>query len=161
MIFRRLVLVMSLALAAAMALGSPATAADYPTESGDATVSATVISQGGTVTISGEGFAAGCDVRLFVTQGGEVSAPGQNLTADADGSVSTSVKLTERGSNVLTLEGCGQALTARVNVRAAAAGNAGLPGTGGDLTSLWAGMGLLLAGSLLVGVTRSRRKITV
>ncbi|MDQ1624770.1 MAG: hypothetical protein QOJ49_268, partial [Actinomycetota bacterium] len=48
-------------------------------------------------------------------------------------------------------------LSARVTVRGA--GQGGLPGTGGDLTSLDAGIGLLAAGSLLVGVTRQRRKV--
>ena len=120
----------------------------------------TTVAPGGTVTVSGDGFEPGCSVQFSATQGGDSSAEGQVLTADEDGNVSTTVKLTESGTNVLTLSGCGRVLTAQVTVTAGAAAG-GLPGTGGDLTSLWAGVGLLLAGSLMVAVSRSRRKITV
>jgi LPXTG-motif cell wall-anchored protein len=35
----------------------------------------------------------------------------------------------------------------------------GIPHTGADLTTLWAGLGLLLSGALLMTVARSRRRI--
>jgi hypothetical protein len=38
--------------------------------------------------------------------------------------------------------------------------NSGLPGTGGSLDPLWAGLGLLAVGGVLIKVTRDRRKHT-
>ncbi len=38
-------------------------------------------------------------------------------------------------------------------------GGAGLARTGGDLGTLWAGLGLLVAGGVIVTVSRNRRKV--
>lgn len=155
---------MAAVLATMFMLGAPANAATYPPKPvrGDATVSATTVTVGGSVTVSGSGF-GNCPVTLTVRIGNKVYIT-QTLTP-VGGSVSTSVTLTRTGSNVIELTGCTpnggtQVLSARVTVRGASQGG-GLPGTGGDLTSLYAGIGLLAAGSLLVGVTRQRRKVTI
>jgi hypothetical protein len=87
------------------------------------------------------------------------------------------VKLTRAGTNRIQLigtqfDGTGTLVltSPRINVRGSATGadaatgasGTGLPGTGGvNFTPLWAGLGLLAAGSLLVSVARSRRRILV
>jgi hypothetical protein len=162
---RRLLAGTAAILATFFMLGAPAAQASgsYPVVRGDATVSATTVTVGGSVTVSGGGFSSACPVVLTVRVGNKVYLT-QTLTPDSSGNVSATVKLTRTGQNVLELTGCNangatRVLSARVTVRGA--GQGGLPGTGGDLTSLYAGIGLLAAGSLLVGVTRQRRKVIV
>jgi hypothetical protein len=129
--------------------------------------------------------------RVYISQtarasGGAGVAFGQSLAA-SPGSVRFTVKLTRSGTNTIKMigtqfDGTGiLLLTApRVHVSGAVsginAGNAntgsantgstnsasGLPGTGGvNFTPLWAGLGLLAAGALLVTGARSRRRILV
>lgn len=146
-------------------LAGPAQAgATYPVVRGDATVSATTVTVGGTVTVSGGGFSSDCPVVLTVRVGNKIYIT-RTLTPNGSGNVSARVKLTRTGRNVIELTGCEangatRVLSARVTVRGAGAGS-GLPNTGGDLTSLYAGIGLLAAGGLLVMVTRQRRKVLV
>jgi LPXTG-motif cell wall-anchored protein len=157
-------------IATLFVLAGPAQAqGTYPVVRGDATVSATTVRVGGSVTVSGGGFSADCPVVLTVRVGNTIYLT-RTLTPNGSGSVSASVRLTRTGSNVLELTGCDadgatRVLSARVTVRGAgaAAANAGsgLPDTGADLTSLYAGFGLLAAGGLLVMVTRQRRKVLV
>ena len=162
MTLRRLLAGMAAIIATLFAFAGPAQAgAVYPVVRGDATVSATTVTVGGSVTVSGEGFADNCPVVLTVRVGNKVYIT-QTLTPDG-GNVIATVKLTRTGRNVIELTGCQangatRVLSARVTVRGAGAGS-GLPNTGADLTSLYAGFGLLAAGGLLVMVTRQRRKV--
>lgn len=165
MTLRRLLAGTAAIIATLFVLAGPAQAqGTYPVVRGDATVSATTVTVGGTVTVSGGGFSSDCPVILTVRVGNKVYIT-QTLTPDGSGNVSADVKLTRTGRNVIELTGCQangatRVLSARVTVRGAGAGS-GLPSTGGDLTSLYAGIGLLAAGGLLVMVTRQRRKVLV
>jgi hypothetical protein len=167
--FRRLLAGLAAILATFFMLGAPAANASgtYPPTSpapqGDISVTPTTTTVGGSVTVSGTGF-GDCPVTLRVNVGKAAPYITRVLTPTG-GSVSTVVKITKGGTNTITLTGCTpsggtQVLTTRVTVRGSA-NSGGLPGTGGDLTSLYAGVGLLAAGSLLVGVTRQRRKVTI
>jgi LPXTG-motif cell wall-anchored protein len=162
---RRLLAGTAAIIATLFVLAGPAQASGgYPIVKDKATVSATTVTAGGTVTVSGGGFSADCPVVLTVRVGSRVYIT-RTLTPDSSGNVSADVKLTRTGRNVLELTGCQddgatRVLSASVTVRAAAAGGS-LPGTGADLTSLYAGIGLLAAGGLLVMVTRQRRKVLV
>jgi LPXTG-motif cell wall-anchored protein len=161
---RRLLAGTAAIIATLFVLAGPAQAGTYPVVRGDATVSATTVTVGGTVTVSGGGFSSDCPVVLTVRVGNQVYIT-ETLTPDSSGNVSADVRLTRTGRNVLELTGCQdngatRVLDARVTVRGAGAGS-GLPSTGGDLTTLYAGIGLLAAGGLLVMVTRQRRKVLV
>jgi len=172
--FRRLLAAIAALVAMTFMLAGPASAGpQYPVVRGDATVSATTVTAGGSVTVSGGGF-GDCPVFLTVRVGNRIYLT-ETLTPDANGEVSASVRLTRTGRNVIELTGCTpndetQVLDASVTVRSASQGaglpgagtgaGGGLPGTGGDLTSLYAGIGLLAAGMLLVSVTRQRRRVT-
>jgi hypothetical protein len=168
----------ALALTALVCVGlaGPASAT-YGPESDSATVSATTVHAGGTVTVGGGDFFPGSMVTVTVRQGGDVYLT-QKVRADANGNVSVTLALTESGTNTITLSGrqadgtgtrvmgttvgvnAGNAADAAAG--AAALGGNDLPRTGGvDFTPLYAGFGLLFAGALLVGVARSRRRILV
>jgi hypothetical protein len=160
--------VAALAVTAVVGLGlaSPALAS-YGPESDSATVSATSVSNGGTVTVSGDGFCPGSRVTVTVSQGGQVYIT-QTVRASSSGKVSLPLTLTQSGSNSVTLTGqqsdCTgtRVLGIKVSVSAVGAGGSGsnLPHTGGvSLTPLWAGLGLLVAGAMLVSVAHSRRRI--
>jgi LPXTG-motif cell wall-anchored protein len=163
---RRLLAGTAAIIATLFVLAGPAQAqGSYPVVRGDATVSATTVTVGGTVTVSGGGFSSDCPVVLTVRVGNTPPYITQALTPNGSGNVSADVTLTRTGRNVIELTGCQddgatRVLSARVIVRGAGAGS-GLPSTGGDLTSLYAGIGLLAAGGLLVMVTRQRRKVLV
>ena len=164
---------LALAALACLGLATPATAA-YGPQTGSAAVSATTVDSGGTVTVRGGGFAPGATVTVTVSQGGDVYLT-QRVTADENGQVSVTLTLTEVGSNTVTLRGRqadgtgSRVLGVKVGVEAANglaadanAAGAALPHTGGiSLSSLWAGIGLVAAGGLLVAVGRSRRRIQV
>jgi hypothetical protein len=168
----------ALALTALVCVGlaGPASAT-YGPESDSATVSATSVDAGGTVTVGGGDFLPGSMVTVTVRQGGEVYLT-QKVRADADGNVTVTLALNQSGMNMITLtgrqaDGTGtRVLGINVSVNAdnaadaaagaAAAGGTNLPHTGGvDLTPLYAGFGLLFSGAMLVGVARSRRRILV
>jgi hypothetical protein len=173
-----------------LGMASPALAADpYGPKSGSCHVSATNVKRGGTITVTGNGFKPRSIVTLTVSQGhriyitknaraagGAGVAFGQAASA-TPGSVRFRVKLTRSGTNTIKLigtqfDGTGTLVltSPRVFVRGGSTGaNAatgdpasGLPGTGGvNFTPLWAGLGLLAAGALLVSVAHSRRRILV
>lgn len=156
----------ALAVTAVVGLGlaSPALATGYGAQSGSATVSATSVANGGTVTVGGDGFCPGSQVTVTVSQGGTVYIT-QTVRANNSGNVSLPLTLTQSGSNSITLTGqqsdCTgtRVLGIKVSVGAVGAGSA-LPHTGGvDFTPLWAGLGLLAAGAMLVTVAHSRRRI--
>jgi hypothetical protein len=169
---------------AGLGLATPAlasTSGTYAPESDSAAVSASTVAPGGAVTVRGDGFLPGSIVTLTVSQGGKVylndtaraSGGGQSFAAAASGNVGFTVHPTEAGNNVIRLigqqaDGTGtRVLSVNINVRATATATgatsgSGLPGTGGvNLTPLWAGLGLLGAGTLLVGVAHSRRRILI
>ena len=93
------------------------------------------------------------------------------VMSDASGAATVRVSLTEAGSYVVSARGLAADGTMRtVSVALVVAGNdvttaggtapqSGLVHTGADLTTLWAGLGLVLAGTLFITVARSRRRI--
>ena len=97
--------------------------------------------------------------------------PGKTCTvmADSKGTGQTTMSFAQVGHYVITARGTGSdakayTLSASLKVLSPVASKprtAGLPHTGADLTTLWAGMGLLFAGGLLVSVSRARRRITI
>ena len=158
---------------AVLGLATPALAA-YGPQTGSATVSATSVGKGGNVTVSGARFCPGSSVTVTVSNGGAVYITKVAL-ANSKGKVSVRLKLTKPGTNTIKLSGrqtnCvgSRVLTAKVRVLGVKFGNgavagagqgSGLPGTGGvNFTPLWAGLGLLAAGALLVTGAQSRRRI--
>jgi len=160
---------------AVLGLATPALAV-YGPQSGSANVSATSVTNGGSVTASGDRFCPGSTVTVTVTQGGGTYIT-TTATASSAGTVSVRVKLTQTGNNTITLTGqqsnCSgsRVLTAKVHVLGVKFGNgaaagagqgSGLPGTGGvNFTPLWAGLGLLAAGALLVTGAQRRRRILI
>lgn len=156
---------------AGLGLASPALAG-YGPESGSATVSATSVRAGGSVTVSGTRFCPGTRVTATVSQNSRVYLT-RTSRANNQGRVSFRLQLTKPGTNTIKLTGLQgdctgtRVLGVKVGVRGNATGGsavgangAGLPGTGGvDFTPLWAGLGLLAAGALLVSVAHSRRRI--
>jgi hypothetical protein len=155
-----------------LGLASPALAA-YGSETGSATVSATTVNRGGSVTVSGSRFCPGGRVTATVSQHSRVYIT-KTARANSQGRVSFRLKLTKSGVNTIKLTGrqsdCTgtRVLGVKVSVRGGATGGngnvagnkSGLPGTGGvDFTPLYAGLGLLAAGAMLVGVAHSRRRI--
>ena len=172
--FARPLAALAVALVATMGLAGVASADTYAPESGNATVSATVVTSGKPATVGGSGFCVGSSVTATLTRNGTI-VDTQVKTA-TNGSVSFTFTPTQTGNYKVTLKGKGtncnapRALGTRFTVRSAAAGGAngpggvqgnasGLPHTGADLTTLWAGLGLLVAGGLLVSVARSRRRV--
>jgi hypothetical protein len=122
------------------------------------------------------GLATGTQARIVPSAFRLASAPctvgaSCRVLSDARGAATVRVSLTEAGSYVVTARGRAADGTMRtVSVALVVAGKdvaaaddnvspSGLVHTGADLTSLWAGLGLLLSGALLVGVARSRRRI--
>ncbi len=158
---RRLSVLLALLVGALFVGIAPASAATYPGTGGTVTVSSSTVSSGGAVTVRGCGFQPGSTVTSTVTNNGQVSN-GPSGTAGNDGCVTLNLTLTATGGNLILLSGTGAdggALTVSttVTVTAPASAGGGLPRTGGDLTALWAGIALLLAGGALVAVTRTRR----
>lgn len=97
--------------------------------------------------------------------------PGKTCTvmANSKGTGWMPTAFPKAGRYVISARGIGSdgkaySLSASLKVLAPVAAKpsaAGLPHTGADLTTLWAGMGLLFAGALLVSVSRARRRITI
>jgi hypothetical protein len=172
----------SMTALAALGVASPALADTYGPQTDSAQVSASSVSPGGSVTVSGDDFLAGSIVGMTVSQGGNVylsdtkrASGGGGAAFGNPGTASFTVKLTRAGTNTIQLvgkqaDGTGtRVLSVKVNVRGGVAGsgstsNSGtaLPHTGGvNFTPLWAGLGLLAAGTLLVTAAQSRRRILV
>ncbi|MCR2801930.1 MULTISPECIES: hypothetical protein [unclassified Microbacterium] len=171
-------------LAAALTVAVPTVAhAAYVIPEGDVSISSPTVAPGGVVQVAVEDgyFAGGSTVDVSLT--GE-NANGASLafvkfavqtadlgsvTAAADGSVSTGVRLPSNavGTYTIVLSGVdadGNPVTASVSVSVPAAGGTGgetLPTTGGDtsaLLGLWIGGGaLLLAGGGLAVASTVRR----
>jgi hypothetical protein len=93
------------------------------------------------------------------------------VMSDPRGAATVRVSLTEAGSYVVSARGRAADGSMRtVSVALVVAGNdvaaadqtvspSGLVHTGADLTTLWAGLGLVLSGILFITVARSRRRI--
>ena len=122
------------------------------------------------------GLAAGTQASVVPTALRLATAPctpgvGCTVMSDVAGSATVRVSLTEVGSYVVSARGraadgsmrtVSVALVVAGNGGAASSGNAaqsGLPHTGADLTTLWAGLGLVLSGGLFISVGRNRRRI--
>lgn len=166
---QRLLAIVAVALTASLGLAGPALAESdpYAPAPGEATASATTVTQGGTVTVSGKCFKPGTPVTVTVRQGGRLLQRHQ-INANSAGKASITLTLTKVGTNTVRLFGkrsaaCGggtQVLGVKIQVRPAAASNAKgkeLGATGADLTPLWGGLALLVAGGTLVAVGRKRR----
>lgn len=128
------------------------------------TVSALSVASGGTVILSGDGFAPGSLIRLSV----DGTARG-TATSDAAGGFSVSLVLAGRGAQVLAAAGLEvggrlRVVSATVTVRGAAVSSrpvtAGLPQTGTDrlVPALGLGLGSVVVGSGLVLAGRARRR---
>jgi hypothetical protein len=197
---RRLLATLLFTLLGAVALATPAAAADYPPKRPPVIVTQnTVVSPGVTVLVL-RGFSGKTPITITVTGGPHgpdtrslglatgtaarvtpsafrlasapctVGAPCQ-VMSDARGNATVRVSLTQAGSYVVSARGLSADGTMRtVSVALVVAGNdvttaggtapqSGLVHTGADLTTLWAGLGLVLAGTLFVTVSRSRRRI--
>src|SRR5471030_1495086 len=177
---------LSMTALAALGVASPALADTYGPQTDSAQVSASTVNPGDSVTVNGDGFLAGSIVGMTASQGGNVylsdakrcsggGGAAFSRAASNPGTASFAVKLTRAGTNTIQLvgkqaDGTGtRVLTVKVNVRGGVAGSgstsnsgAALPHTGGvNFTPLWAGLGLLAAGTLLVSAAQSRRRILV
>lgn len=155
---RRFLAVLAVLLAGALAFAGPASASPYGGHGNTTvTVGDTAVSAGDAVVFSGTGFAAGCE--LTITVNGRTVG---TVNADDSGAFATSVTLTTPGANTLIARGCGESNRATVFVTAA--GNAAVPGTGGlphtgfQSPVALLGAGLVLLGTMLVGVTANRRR---
>ena len=197
---RRLLATLLFVLLGAVALATPAAAADYPPKRPPVIVTQnTVVSPGVTVLVL-RGFSGKTPITITVTGGPNgpdtrslglatgtaarvtpsafrlASAPctvgaSCQVLSDARGAATVRVSLTEAGSYVVSARGRAADGTMRtVSVALVVAGNdvttaggtvpqSGLVHTGADLTTLWAGLGLVLAGTLFITVARSRRRI--
>ena len=177
---------LSMTALAGLGVASPALAGSYGPETDSAQVSASTVEPGDTVTVSGSDFLAGSIVSMTVSQGGDVylsdnkrasggGGAAFGRSAVSPGTVSFTVTPTQAGTNTIQLigkqaDGTGtRVLSVKVSVGGAIAStgtatNSGsnLPGTGGvNFTPLWAGLGLLAAGTLLVSAAQSRRRILI
>lgn len=145
-------------------LASTAALADVYPPSGvhvvPASVSATTVDSGSTVTLSGDGFAPGSLLRLSVDGGGRGTG-----TSASDGTFSVRLALSGRGDQVLAASGLEpsgrlRVASATVTVLGSGAVTAGLPttGTGRLVPALGIGLGSVVLGSGLVLVGRARRR---
>lgn len=169
------------ALAFALFSLSTTTAHGYGAVQEPGTVSAGTVESGGSVSFSGDGFAAGAELEISVSfDDGSVDDLG-TVDADDDGAFATEVTLDRSGVAVLSATGADAdggvlTVTAEVRVLAASSGDdgadddgagggdsaGGLPRTGADGlgAQVWMGVGLLALGGGLVALTVSRRRTT-
>ena len=166
---RKAFAILTLALAALLAVPGAASAdhegPNYPAHTAAGQVDPGTVTDGGTVTFSGCGFAPNATITI--------AEDGQNegtVTAGSDGCFSTTVTVNGAGNSVLTATGAragGGTLTVTATVRVlAASGGAGSSGAGGlaatgadgTATQVWAGIGLLGLGAGMVALTVSRRR---
>jgi len=174
---------------AVLAASAPASAATYPPGGpGDLQVSATTVAPGEPVTVTGSGFAPGAEVTVLTSfsslalgAGGRgavfAAAPAARfatatvwgtVTANSNGVATARIKLSKPGTWTVTFRGPNagggiRVLNTRIVVTGAQGGSAGkqLTKTGADLTFLWAGLGLLVAGGALVALARIRRRVRI
>jgi hypothetical protein len=186
---RRVVSALALA-AGLVLLATPANAQQYPpTPSKGLTVSESTVTPGESFTVSGDGAAPGATVTITLTRvsstlgaGHRVIAAGPALaqlvaasrplaqgtvtlgrtTAEDDGSFSVTVTIpssTDPGVYTLSAISGGEVLSVATLRVVAASG--GLPFTGADVVpGLAVGVGLIVAGGLLLLAVRRRRRST-
>ena len=156
------------ALVATFAAPTAALADPYPIGEPASQVSDATVSDGGAVIFSGAGFGADEMISIAVAYNGDSQRQLKMVRAEADGSFSTSVTLTEQGTAVLTATGVesGVVVTSTVQVvegsgDGAGNGNGSLPTTGpgfGDIaTTVYGGIAFALIGAGLLWSTRRRR----
>lgn len=154
--------------AVAMLVALPAAAhAQYPPSEGTATVDASVVTPGGTVGISGDGFAASAAITISLDE-----QPLTTTTASPAGTFSARVTIpagTSAGTHVLSARGRAadgvseRVVSATITVSPTAGTappGAPLPRTGSSNSLLLAQAGLasLLVGAALVLAVRARRR---
>jgi len=106
---RRLLSFIAIFLAASAAYVGPAAAAGpYGPHAGSARVNKTIVEQGGSVTVSGDGFCRNARVKVTVSVDGHRYIT-KRVRADGDGDVSATLTLTTLGSNTIRLSGCRRA----------------------------------------------------
>jgi len=181
----RHLLVIVPAILAAFALVAPASAAPtYPPGGpGPLKATATRVQPGGSVTLSGSGFAPGGKITISTSRSAQALGGGgrgalfaaaprawlaptgvvATVSANSSGVATAKVKLSEPGTWIVTFRGPNASGGVRVlKTRIVVAGStSSLAKTGVDLTFLWAGLGLLVAGGGLVALTRVRRRARV
>lgn len=144
-------------LAALFGFGAGAAAtSDYPPDPPSVTVDNPTVPPGGTVVLGVSGCEPGADVTVTI-DGSSTTA-----TAGPDGSASISVTAPNTPGAYPTTIACGGATTT-VNVTVLASGGGptdGLPATGSDNTNttLMLGLGALVIGGGLLGVSQLRRR---
>ena len=106
MTMRRLLSVFVLVALSVAGLAGPASAKPYGPRTGAATVNKTVVQQGGYVRVSGDGFCANTVVRVTVTVEGKRYVSKSMIYSNGSGVASTRVRLTELGTNIISLSGC-------------------------------------------------------
>jgi LPXTG-motif cell wall-anchored protein len=168
MSIRRLLAGLALGTVASVIASAPASAdtatptPTYPPQVGGLTVSATTLVAGGTLTISGGGFAPGCSATITVAVAGLGVVRSLTATANSSGMISAGLTLSTVGTNTVTVScaapnGAPRVLSATVVVSAPAA--SGLPNTGSNILSpLILGGVLVLGGAGVIAAARRRRR---
>jgi hypothetical protein len=191
-------LLIATATALILAPAAAAQAEPYPAEPPASSVSDGEVSDGGFVVFSGKGFLPFEEISIEISYNGSDStaaltdAPGGfvlaglpeqrraiNVTADAEGTFSVRLRLTEVGDVTLVATGLTSGVTVVQNVEVVAAvddgdngndgdnnagGGGNLPTTGSDgsvLTyTLYGGLGAILVGAGAIWLARTRRRTT-
>jgi hypothetical protein len=155
----------------AVASAAQAAPAGYPPAAPAITLSANVVAPGSSVTVTGTGFAPVTSVALTWTGPGSSGSARavapfgtRGLTADATGTVSSSIVFMTAGTQTVSLNGTAAdgspvSLSATVDVRAAGVTGPGSSSSGGLPVLEYAGALLLvvLLGLLALWVVRHRR----
>ena len=154
-----------IASAPAGAAPSASPTATYPPQVGGLTVSATTLVAGGTLTLSGGGFAPGCSATVAVVVSGIGVVRSLTAVADDSGLLSASLTLSTIGTNTITAScaapnGAPRVLSTTVLVTAPPTSGGGLPNTGSNVLSPLVLGGILVlggAGAILAARRRRRR----
>ncbi|MGH3990257.1 MAG: hypothetical protein ACRDV1_15065 [Actinomycetes bacterium] len=155
---------------------------------GSAYVNDSRVNQGQSVKVWAYKFCRNASVKVTTYDDGR-AYKSKTIRANGDGKATTWVKMSRAGQAMIAMSGChrgGGTQVKKVNVWVRASGTTGsgnatvggsstgtgsdnasagsgiasIARTGGNLTPLWAGLGLLLTGGVLVGATRHRRRVT-
>jgi hypothetical protein len=172
---------------AVLAAGSPVSAQPtYPPGGpGDLEVSDTTVAPGEPFTVSGSGFAPGAEVTVLTSLSSQALGGGGRgalfaaapltrlqtasvwgtVTANSNGVATATLKLSKPGTWTITMRGPNATGGTRIlSTEVVVTGDRArreLTKTGADLTFLWAGLGLLVAGGGLVALTRVRRRVRI
>ena len=177
----RIAVPLMLAVGAIVLINQPALAGPYPAESPGMTASSATVSDGGALTFTGHGFAAGELIEIDVVYSSAEAAAGpyrqptggqvvtaalrlpeavvKTLNADSNGDFATTVTLTEPGTATVTAHGMVSdvSVAAVVTVLAAVTPASGLATTGRDLSwlpgAVGGGVAAVVVGFMLVLLT--------